>query len=499
MHMAQVLALLSMAAILTVLARTLSLAAFGVFGLVSSFVTYLLVVQGAVTGATMQILGGANSAAERDRAFTTAFLVLAFLGLMAGAVIGGGGVALLGALHIPARLRPDARDGILALAVVTFIGWPARTFADALRGLHQFVLASVCEAVAYVLYTALMLVLVLVVKPPLWVLIAAGGTGPAIIGVLSGVALVVGDVSVRLRPAAVDLADARGFLNVSFALLTISGADILISSLDRTVLGLFRPASTVALYEGAVRPTLVIRTLAGSMVRTVVPASAQFHALADLERLRALLIRGTRYVLAGTLPITIVLTVLAGPILEVWLGKRYERAATALAIFAGAWITGANGSVIGSALVGVGSQRRLVGYTWGAALLNLALSVGLTPVIGLNGVVVGTTASYVALFPLLLRIAVTTLHISLGDLIREVWVPAYSLGAVLAVVLVALRLTAAPDTLASVAVTGIVSVLAYWLAFYALCLRPDERVLIKSLLRRRGRPLEAPRTADAVS
>ena len=488
----QVVALASLTAVITVMARTLSLAAFGVFGLVSSFVTYVVVVQGAVSGATLQGLAGATSVEERDRSFTTAFLVQTLFGLLAAAIVGIGGIALLGVLHVPQDLQADARTGVLALAVLTLIGWPARAFADALRGIQRFALASLCEVAAYVLFTVIMLVLVVVVKPPLWVLIAAGGSSPVLIGLTSGIALVMTRAPVHVRLRSTNRRYARQFLNVSFALLVISGSDILITSLDRTILGLFRPASVVALYDGASRPATLVRALAASLVRTVLPASAQFHAQGDQARLRALVLRGTRYVVAGTLPVTILITVLAGPILDVWLGKRYAGATTALSIFTAAWILGANSSVIASAIVGVGRQSTLILYTWGAAVLNLALSFALTPVIGLSGVVLGTTASYAVFFPVMMWIAVTNLPITIADLAREVWLPAYSLGAALTALLIVIRLTVPLDTLAVLMVVGTAAVLAYWGAFYAFWLRPDERVLIKRLLHVRHLARDAP-------
>lgn len=490
-HGTQVLALFAMLAILTALARTLSLAAFGVFSLVSSFVTYLLVVQGSVSGATLQALAGARNDEERDRTFTNAMLVLTFLGVAAGVLTAVVGLALLQVLHIPPRLRDEARLGVLALAAITVIGWPVRTFADALRALQRFVLAAVCEYAAYLIYTAAMLILALIVKPSLWVLIAVGGTSPVLIGIFSGIAMVVTNTPAHFRPRDVDGSHLWSFLRLSTALLVISGSDIVITSLDRTILGLFRPASTVALYEGAVRPNNLVRAMSGSLVRTVLPATAELHALGDLRRLRALVLRGTRYVLAATLPVTIALIVLARPIIEVWLGRRYAGAAFAMAIFTATWILGANNNVIGSALVGVGRRRELMGYTWGVAAMNLALSVGLTPVIGLPGVVIGTTAAYVAFFPMLLRIAFDALPISLADLVHEVWLPAYSLGAVLAAGLVVVRLAFAPDAVWSVALTCGLGVCGYWLAFYLLALSPDERVLIKGLVRRNRRPAKA--------
>jgi O-antigen/teichoic acid export membrane protein len=198
-------------------------------------------------------------------------------------------------------------------------------------------------------------------------------------------------------------------------------------------------------------------------------------------------LRGSRYVLAATLPVTIVIICLAQPILDVWLGKRYGGAATAVAIFTATFVL-ADASVIGSMLMGVSRLRELTVYTWAVALVNLAISLALTPIIGVDGVVAGTTGAYVLLYPLLLRFICAEIPVTFRDLAREVWLPGYSLGVLLAAGLVAVRLTLSPHTLVSVVFTGCCSMLLYWLAFYVLWMRPDERALVRSVLRLGSRP-----------
>ena len=56
----------------------------------------------------------------------------------------------------------------------------------------------------------------------------------------------------------------------------------------------------------------------------VIPAAANLLALELRERLRELLVRGTRYTLALSLPVTIAAMILARPLLIAWVGARYE-------------------------------------------------------------------------------------------------------------------------------------------------------------------------------
>ena len=125
----------------------------------------------------------------------------------------------------------------------------------------------------------------------------------------------------HLRPALVSRADLRGFLGVSAYMFFISSSDVLISSLDRTVLAAFRPAATVGLYEGAVRLNNLVRAFTGSLSVTLLPVSSRLAAEGDRSRERELLVRGTRYMLAAVVPPTVTLMVLADRLLAAWLGS----------------------------------------------------------------------------------------------------------------------------------------------------------------------------------
>jgi len=175
--------------------------------------------------------------------------------------------------------------------------------------------------------------------------------------------------------------------------------------------------------------------------------------------------------------------VLSHDIIEVWLGSRYTPAATALTIFVGSWLLGANLGVAGSMLWAAGRTRAQVTYSWLVAAVNLGLSIWFTSMWGLNGVVIGTTAAYAVGFPLFMYYVLDAFPVGLRAFVREAWLPTYSTAALLAVALIALNrlvdLSPAPVLL----VTGALAALAYWAAFYFVWLRPDERLFFRNLAR----------------
>jgi O-antigen/teichoic acid export membrane protein len=273
-------------------------------------------------------------------------------------------------------------------------------------------------------------------------------------------------------------------MSFSGYVLASSITDILIYSIDRAVLAGFRNAATVGLYEAVSRPQSLVRQIQSALASTVFPASTQYVARGERDRQRQLLLRGTRYVVAATAPVVVVFMALAGPILTVWLGARYEPAATALAIFVSYWLVGASMGVAGSMLFTAGRQRAMAGYAWAVALVNLALSIALTAWLGLDGVVLGTTLSYLILFPYVIHVAVDTFDVTWGDFAREVWLPAYSLAALVGAALVAVRLAVDVNGAAEVIPLAAGGIAAYWLLYWVIWLSHDERTFFRGLLKR---------------
>ncbi len=83
---------------------------------------------------------------------------------------------------------------------------------------------------------------------------------------------------------------------------------------------------------------------------------------------------------------------------------------------------------------------------------------------------------------MLLRVGLTHRGAPLGELARRAWLPAYSLGLVLAGVLVAVRLGLEPETLPAVLLAAVGGVLAYWVGFYVLVLERGRAPARRGLL-----------------
>jgi len=480
----QAVGVVAMLVVITVLGRTLTLSEFGVYGLLISVAGYVLIVQISVEGAAVRAIASAPTAADRNRVFSSALLLYAAAGVVCGLLVAAGGTALVGVLGIPAGLRDEAREGVLALGAAITLGWPFKVFQDALRGSQRFGAASAAEVLAQCSFVAGMLALV-ALDAPLWAVIALGGSLPTLIGLASAVVLVATRAGFRFRRALVSRATMRELARFSAGLSLIGVTDLIVYSIDRVILGAFRSAATIGLYEGASRPHNLVRQLHGTLVLTVIPVASGYLAQDDEFRLRELVIRGTRYVMAIVVPVTVVLMVLAGPILQVWLGDEFLPAEPAMVLFLSYWLVSAGTGVGTATLVAAGRVGELARYAWGGALLNLALALVLTPWLGLTGPVLATAIQSVVVFPWFVVLLRRHLPVRAADLAREAWLPAYVIGGGIAALLGAARLAFGLDSLIALVLAAGISLAAGWAAYYRLYLNAGERNLIRSFLRRR--------------
>ena len=284
----------------------------------------------------------------------------------------------------------------------------------------------------------------------------------------------------------------REFGSLSGYLLVGGATDLVIYALDRVLLAGFRNVATVGLYEGPVRVHNLVRQIHGTLVGVVLPAASRYLALRDELRLRDLLLRGTRYVLVVTVPITITLMVFARPVLTVWLGPKFGVASTALTILISYWLINANWSVAGAMLIALGHARWLARYAWEVAALSLASSLVLTWQLGLDGVVLGTTIPMLLMSPLFLSKILSTLPVTVTSLFRTVWMPAYTTGTALAAILVAVRLSVRIDTVLELMAVLATGPVIYWGIFYSVWTTPGERALCRDLIRGAARRITSP-------
>lgn len=479
-QVAQGAGLLVLLTIVTILARRLSVAELGSYGLVASLAGYLLVLRNSVASSAVRAMAAAVDPQERRMVFSAAAALYAVAGLATGVLIAAAGLLIAG-LILDGQLASDARVGALGLGALTAVGVAASVWLDALRAEREFVRAASTEIAAVALYLVSMLVLIFT-GAGLGVLIAVSGALPLYSGTLSALVarrLRLGlhvDRSAATRPRVMAIVPTAGWL------LVIELCNMANYAFGRIVLGAYKTPTAVGLYEGPVRSHNLLYALGGALAVPVVPTASRYVATGDQRRLRDLVVRGTRYTLALFVPICVTLIVLAEPILEAWLGQRYAEGHVALAILVSYWLLYGGLVVTPGFLVGAGRARQLATIMIGVAAANLVLALLLTPELGVEGPALATAVPFVVAFPFVLRLGLGASGAHLAELARRAWAPNYLLGGALALGLIVGRGLFPMDEGVVVVALAAGGVLAYWAVFYGFVLDAGERALVRDLL-----------------
>ena len=313
-------------------------------------------------------------------------------------------------------------------------------------------------------------------------LIAVSGALPLYSGTLSALIARRLGLGLRWRPATATRPNVMAIVPTAGWLLVVELCNLAMYAFSRVILGAFKSPRAVGLFEGPVRAHNLLYALGGALAVPVVPTGSRYVATGDERRLRDLAVRGTRYTLALFVPLCVTLMVLSGPILEAWLGDRYVDGDAALSILVSYWLVYGGLIVTPGFLVGAGLARYVARVMVVVATLNLILSLSLTPAIGLEGPAIATAVPFFLAFPVLLRLGLRASGATMDELARRAWAPNYTLGALLAVALIAGRVALPMDSTPVVLALAAGGVLAYWAIFAFAVLDAGER----GLLRRSG-------------
>ena len=222
---------------------------------------------------------------------------------------------------------------------------------------------------------------------------------------------------------------------------------------DLWVLAAFEDGTDVGAYSAAARVSQVLLLFLTSLSLVFSPFVADLHARGERERLDELFKRSTRWALAATLPLLIVLFVAADDVLEAFSSSFVIGEGALRILLAGQAVNVATGGVAFILIMAGFTGLDLVDNVLGVGLL-VALAVVLTPAFGMEGTAVAAAVGISALN--VLRLVQVRRRIGIQPYER-----AY----------LALALPAAAALLAAVGVHAALSGSAWWvsLAATAVC------------------------------
>jgi O-antigen/teichoic acid export membrane protein len=421
----------------------LGTSAYGLWVLTASVTVHFSLLNLGYGGALVKFV--AHYRARRDaQALNEIASTLFFVFAVAGAVAYGMGALIAFHLDTLFRVTPEQAEigkwVLLIISVHVALNFPFSVFGGVVTGFQRQHVNGVVAIVSSVIVAAVNVAVLL------------GGFGL--------VALVLATTVVRVLIYLVYASNAyRSFpsLRVSPALFRwhrlkeVTGFSVYSSiidwsyklnyQVDQLVVGAFLGAAPVAVWAVADRIVAATQHLTNQLSGVLFPVIVDSDAAERNERLRQILLEGTRLSLATVLPIATALVVLADPLVRAWVGTTKPEllaSVPVLQILAVAVAIRVGNGTAAMTLKGAGRHRMLAGVNLATGMANIACSIVLVQVWGLVGVAVGTLvpiafSAFVVLHPAACRRVGLPLRTALFRAVLPALWPAVVTGAALAV------------------------------------------------------------------
>ncbi len=371
------------------LIHTLGDSRYGVWVFVESILAYFTLFDLGIAACVVRFTAkfqAANDQQELNRLASSCFAL--FLGL--------GSLAFLIGLALMPLFAPTMRESGMELGeIITFsllmlgnlaMSLPLSVFPSILDGLERFAAKSAARIVFLGLRTAA--TVVLLEREPsllgLGIIFTIGNLAEnAVMAALCWVQLPKLRFSVRL----IDRATLKAVKGYSIdAFLAMVAGRVSVQS-GAIVVGIFLGAAEVAWFAIALRLVEFAKAFLRSATMTLTPAISSLDASGNVEAIRQVLFKGTRWVLYLIIPVHLGLIKFGRPFLSIWLGPEYaDHCYATLVILSGTLSLVVATSVASRILYGMGLLRRFARASLLEATVNLSLSLILAPRLGLVGV-----------------------------------------------------------------------------------------------------------------
>ncbi len=186
---------------------------------------------------------------------------------------------------------------------------------------------------------------------------------------------------------------ARELLFFSLPLLAMQMLYLIIGWTDTLMLGSFKSAIDVGLYNAASPPSAIIAAPLQAMQLMYLPVTTALWAAGAIAEMRRNFAILTKWLCAATMPLFLVLFFFPETALGFLFGANYVSAAGALRILSIGFILSNFLGPNGTTLIAMGHPRFVMWATTAAVVLNVGLNAALIPPLGIEGAAIASLAS----------------------------------------------------------------------------------------------------------
>jgi O-antigen/teichoic acid export membrane protein len=284
---------------------------------------------------------------------------------------------------------------IILIGSSVALRFPAAVFDAILTGLQRYDLMNIAAILSLFVRTALIM-LSLKLGYALLAMALATFLASLLHLLLSYTLAVRVYPAMRLDLSVPDMSILRILAHHGLYAYILIGATRIITDAGNVILAAFVGAAAVTFYSIAASLTTYATNVISGISTTIPPAASDLEAKGDHEGLKALCIRGTKFVLLAGLPVLLTFILTGDTFIRLWIGEDFYASYPLLVLLSIAWAFNYLQSAAACVLIGLSRHKMAAWLVLAQAILNLGLSLFLVRPMGMLGVAWGAlTASVI--------------------------------------------------------------------------------------------------------
>lgn len=425
-------------------------------------------------------LAARNRREQIGELLTAALIGYLVLGLLMAGALGGAAIfgmhVVITLFGIPPGLTNSAQLLLLIVAVQTLLDFPALAVSGVLSGLQRYDITRIWNLIRLIVFAGLSVGL-LSVGVGVYALALATFAGELIR--LGGHLYYLRRLLPNLRlTRRIDPTLVRRLTSFSGQLFAYQLLKLVYQAMDKAIIAVLLTTTALTDYDISERLYTLVFALVTLIGPFAMPIATTFHTHGEQDELRALLVRVTRYTAIFTVPVALILIVLAAPLTAAWVGTEFAHTVPATQLFVGYVVFWALVSSGQNLLVSVERVTVVLPVFATGTLINLIISIATARSLGVTGVILGTTVGNAMACLLYLMAFWRVFGITVRDLWMGVFVPIYPQACVGALVTAVLTIWHRPDGWLAVSLYGAVGWTTFAILFVLTGLPADERKIL---------------------
>jgi O-antigen/teichoic acid export membrane protein len=410
--------------LMPVVVEHIGIGAFGIWVLATSIGSYLGLLDAGLIQTLVKTsadLLARNDREELSSMVGTVFTLYLLLGLLSGALVISLSLVADRVFSVPAADASTLKIVILVVGLQIAFGFPMSIYRGLMSGLQDFHAMGAISILSNLLKFAMT---ILLLKSGFELLsLVLLGSGLAVtesIACMVWVRYRIPDLSLSLG---FKYAKASGLARFSGSMF-IWGIAARASQMDRIIIGLLLPVSSITTYEVGARVHEASRNLLYSVLTSVIPAASALSATHESGAIRELYLNGTKYLLLAYATIVLGIFLFGKQFLRLWMGNGFDESLWILYVLAIGSLYQSQ-SVMGHVmLVGTGRIRLFTKVMAIYPILGIVLNLILLPILGLIGAAFSSLVTCLVMESILVVHVKRAFEIGLTTLVKRCHLPA---------------------------------------------------------------------------